>query len=453
MTLLNHARNTQTVSQMSELEDPEGVQFPEEVRKEALCPREFQDASTQTQEYQKLHNQDSNELDSPQHQDEATEQSPYQADSTRRESTESSVEEDPGASSEDNLLPEPLAEAIVKELEPILILIDPFYLDCLYSRHWQLRDKGLQHLGKQLQSQGVTEPSSTIRATVKILTRALNDKVSNIFQTSLQVLRLFIERYCTEMPSKELHSSISSIIVVLLEKLGHSNVRIRESATETLLFLAMTKEIGPNVLAAYLLKPPNHRPCFLLQATWKPILGRLQLLFVAIPMFGLQSHSQAGFPLEALMAFIIQSLGSPNGEVRNAAVKATVEAYRLMGPPLEKFLKDVKPAIHEVLIEKFEKVSNNMQKTQKLSIPSLACDPVLNSQRSNKDDQEKHPERFEVTNELEDTREQDNSFAELSEPLQKKQAIIIKMPVKNLSKRTRESKVQQSSHHDKPFQF
>ena len=48
------------------------------------------------------------------------------------------------------------------------------------------------------------------------------------------------------------------------------------------------------------------------------------------------------------MAFIIHSFGSPNGEVRNAAVKATVEVYRLMGPPLEKFLKGVKPAIHEV---------------------------------------------------------------------------------------------------------
>ncbi|KAI5082848.1 hypothetical protein GOP47_0002591 [Adiantum capillus-veneris] len=405
-------------------------------------PREFQDASTQTQECQKPDNQDSNEMDPLQHQDEETTKlSPYQMGSTRRESAESSLEEDPGASLEDNLLPEPLAEAIVKELEPILILIDPFYLDCLYSRHWQLRDKGLQHMGKQLQSQGVTEPISTIRATVKVLTRALNDKVSNVFQTSLQVLRLFVERYCTERPSKELHSSLNSIIVVLLEKLGHSNVRIKESATETFLFLAMTKEIGLNLLAPYLLKPPKS------QATWKPILGRLQLLFIAIPMFGLQSHSQAGFPVEALMAFIIQSFGSPNGEVRNAAVKATVEAYRLMGPPLEKFLKGVKPAIHEVLIEKFEKVSN--------SLSSVASDPVIKSQRSNKDDQEKekHPERLEVPNEHDDVHDQDNSLAELSEPLQKKPTVITKMPIKILSKRKTESKVQQSPHHDKPFQF
>lgn len=86
----------------------------------------------------------------------------------------------------------------------------------------------------------------------------------------------------------------------------------------------------------------------MVQATWRPLLGRLQLLFVAIPMFGLQPLNQAGFPVEALIPFITQSFGSPNGEVRNAAVRATVEAYRLMGPPLEKFLKGVKPAIHEV---------------------------------------------------------------------------------------------------------
>ena len=65
-------------------------------------------------------------------------------------------------------------------------------------------------------------------------------------------------------------------------------------------------------------------------------------------MFGIQPQCPFGFSLEYLMAFIINSFGSPNGEVRNAAVKATVEVYRLMGPSLEKFLKGVKPAIHEV---------------------------------------------------------------------------------------------------------
>jgi hypothetical protein len=78
------------------------------------------------------------------------------------------------------------------------------------------------------------------------------------------------------------------------------------------------------------------------------VLGRLQLLFVAIPMFGLQPQCPFGFSLECLMAFIVHSFGSPNGEVRNATVKAVVEVYRVIGPPLEKFLKGVKPAIREV---------------------------------------------------------------------------------------------------------
>jgi hypothetical protein len=71
------------------------------------------------------------------------------------------------------------------------------------------------------------------------------------------VLRSFVQRYHSDLPSKELHSCANGIIVVLLEKLGHSNVRIRESTSEALLFLAMNKEIGLNCVAPHLLKPPK----------------------------------------------------------------------------------------------------------------------------------------------------------------------------------------------------
>ena len=83
------------------------------------------------------------------------------------------------------------------------------------------------------------------------------------------MLRSFVQRYHTDLPSKELHSCVNSIVIVLLDKLGHSNVRIREATSETLLFLAMNKEIGLNCIAPHLLKPPksqvgiNNLVCYL----------------------------------------------------------------------------------------------------------------------------------------------------------------------------------------------
>jgi hypothetical protein len=84
-----------------------------------------------------------------------------------------------------------------------------------------------------------------------------NGKLNLTFCLWFQVLRSFVQRYHSDLPSKELHSCANGIIVVLLEKLGHSNVRIRESTSEALLFLAMNKEIGLNCVAPHLLKPPK----------------------------------------------------------------------------------------------------------------------------------------------------------------------------------------------------
>lgn len=84
------------------------------------------------------------------------------------------------------------------------------------------------------------------------------------------------------------------------------------------------------------------------QGIWRPVLGRLQLLLHAVPLYGIQPPSRTGFPSDALMNFVTQAFNSPNGEVRNAAVKVTTEVYRLMGPPVEKYLKGIKPLIKEV---------------------------------------------------------------------------------------------------------
>jgi hypothetical protein len=84
------------------------------------------------------------------------------------------------------------------------------------------------------------------------------------------------------------------------------------------------------------------------QGIWRPVLGPLQLLLHAVPLYGIQPPSRTGFPSDALMNFVTQAFNIPNGEVRNAAIKVTTEVYRLMGPPIDKYLKGIKPLIREV---------------------------------------------------------------------------------------------------------
>ncbi|KAJ7542650.1 hypothetical protein O6H91_09G005300 [Diphasiastrum complanatum] len=249
--------------------------------------------------------------------------------------------------------PAHLSEAQVKELGPVLLVIDQYHMECLLSRQWLLRDKALHFLESNLQSKDVDDDlTSTFRAAHKILIQALNDKVSTVFHTSLQVLRVCMEKYAAHVPSKEIHSSACEMVSILLEKLGDSNVRTKEAAAETILFLASKKEIGLQVISPLILKSPKN------QAIWKPVLGRLQFLLMAVPNFKLQPQNQLGFSLDSLMAFVVLCFSSPSGEVRNAAMKVTNEVYKLLGPPVEKYLKGVKPVIYEALVNSFEKAGS-----------------------------------------------------------------------------------------------
>jgi len=118
------------------------------------------------------------------------------------------------------------------------------------------------------------------------------------------------------------------------------------------------------------------------QGIWRPVLGRLQLLLHAVPLYGIQPPSRTGFPSDALMNFVTQAFNSPNGEVRNAAIKVTTEVYRLMGPSVEKYLKGIKPLIKEVPFAPLRLSSGYMEGRNRIDLgwtlwKRLACDLFL----------------------------------------------------------------------------
>ena len=58
------------------------------------------------------------------------------------------------------------------------------------------------------------------------------------------------------------------------------------------------------------------------QAAWKPVLARLKLLSVLIPVLGIGAR---GLPPEGLMKFAGQAMGSSNADTRAAALAVAVQ--------------------------------------------------------------------------------------------------------------------------------
>jgi hypothetical protein len=74
-----------------------------------------------------------------------------------------------------------------------------------------------------------------------------------------QLSRALITKYASGVPTTDLRNCVNDLVNILLEKLGDSNSRTKDAATEALMFLATRKEIGLPIIANPLLRPPKNQ--------------------------------------------------------------------------------------------------------------------------------------------------------------------------------------------------
>ena len=134
----------------------------------------------------------------------------------------------------------------------------------------------------------------------------------------MQVLRALIQNCGSEAGSRDVNSLVSDILPILLDKAGDNNTRIRDSSSDTILWLANRREVNMGGMLPAFSRPVKN------QNAWRPVFGRLQLVASLIPLFGVSKGGEAGFQLEPLMKFIGSAFGSANAEVRGQAIKVTL---------------------------------------------------------------------------------------------------------------------------------
>lgn len=137
----------------------------------------------------------------------------------------------------------------------------------------------------------------------------------------MQVLRALVQQCGTEAGSRDVNSLISDMLPILLDKTGDNNTRIRDSSSDTILWLANRPEVNMGQLLPAFSRPVKN------QNAWRPVFGRLQLITSLIPLFGVSKGGEGGFQLEPLMKFVGSAFGSANAEVRGQAIKVTLLLY------------------------------------------------------------------------------------------------------------------------------
>jgi centrosomal protein CEP104 len=223
---------------------------------------------------------------------------------------------------------------------------------CIFSKHWQLREKGLAETIDVITSNGIEGDVKEGFRLIShyILAKTLKDKVAHIIQSSVDCLRELLTNYGDQVGGKEVQHSMSELVPILIDRVGESNGIIRDRAFEAILMLSDLPEVGNGgVLAASLVKPIKR------QSQWKPILSRLSLMNELLPKFGLSQHKAVkgdhshGFTVHSVMNFVNPAFSSANEDVRKSAISVSrivmdtigeQALERLLPGDLNPFLKD-----------------------------------------------------------------------------------------------------------------
>eukprot|EP00828_Plagiopyla_frontata_P002915 TRINITY_DN10677_c0_g1_i2.p1 TRINITY_DN10677_c0_g1~~TRINITY_DN10677_c0_g1_i2.p1 ORF type:complete len:384 (-),score=74.94 TRINITY_DN10677_c0_g1_i2:587-1738(-) len=268
-----------------------------------------------------------------------------------------------GREAEDQL--EELTEDVHAACVPLLGVLGDVCCKKLFSKNWNMRDDGLKWIHEQIKSrrgglQG-SEPDQLV-AILGAINFTIGDKISSVYMSSVSLLISTLDRFSRiKLAMKgEVAGFLEVILSNLVERLGESNVRVRESAEEAYIQLAKSSFVECPLAVKYLIatavkggKDEGKKQQAKIGSV-KHLAGRCKVLTILINDCGV---SGGGVPLNSTLDFSCNQLEHPNKEVRNAAVSVIVSLARSVGyEKVRPLLGNVKPPQMEILEKEFEKV-------------------------------------------------------------------------------------------------
>ncbi|XP_056117070.1 centrosomal protein of 104 kDa isoform X1 [Rhinichthys klamathensis goyatoka] len=269
--------------------------------------------------------------------------------------------------------PEPLTEKAQREASlPIEI-----YGDCLvaasYSKTWSYREDALLTVYKKLMEVPPGTPKaelrSMMRAAVFLCKKALTDKVSSVFLTSMNLLRMILSEFIPnhQLGKSEISHCVEQTWNNLLFRTGDSTLRLRTLAVTFIREMASFKEVRAlQMVPLELVKPMQS------SVPARLALSRLELLEKLLEQLGTKN---SGFTLDNVMRFLSGGLEHSAASVRELSVRVVQDMYRRHGKAVLNYLppddtSTRKNVLYKNLFDSFTKLdgnNKNMQKTKKVS--------------------------------------------------------------------------------------
>uniref|UniRef100_A0A3Q3QHB0 Centrosomal protein of 104 kDa n=1 Tax=Monopterus albus TaxID=43700 RepID=A0A3Q3QHB0_MONAL len=260
--------------------------------------------------------------------------------------------------------PEPLTEKTQKEAGLPIDVYGESLVAGAYSKIWSYREDALLAVYKRLLVVSPTIPKeelrNMIRAAVFLVKKALLDKASSVFQTSLKLLRLLLSQSIPGLGlgRAELSHCLEQTWPNLLARTGESASRLRAPAITFIEEIAVLKEVRAlQVIPSELVKPfRSNFPARLAQS-------RAELLEKLLSKLGTES---SGFTLDNVMMFCTAAMEHSSPSVRELAVRIILSMYQQHRSAVLNYLPSTenKNFLYRTLFDGFAKIDGKVVETQ-----------------------------------------------------------------------------------------
>ena len=244
--------------------------------------------------------------------------------------------------------PEPLSAADAKDAQPLIRLFGERSITCAYSRTWSLREAALAKLEKDMPKAAEEDAPTACRHVLRLLERMLGDNNVAVFTAAQGVLKATFDNASSQdMEPAQLAAESENVCVALVKRAGDGNSRIKQQVADTALYLSGHELCGATVMenAICISKAGSSK------AAKRGLTGRLELLQDLIPKFGVHDGDSGGahLTLSLVMKFAVTAMDDSSNETRNRAIKVVLECYQFVGDAVRKYLKNLKPAIRDIV--------------------------------------------------------------------------------------------------------
>jgi len=137
-------------------------------------------------------------------------------------------------------------------------------------------------------------------------------------------------------------------MLLLIEKVGDTNLKLKEKAENTIMEFANAPLIGHKTVFEDLISGQVKKT---LVKSAKHLSGRLNLISRMIDNYGLNTND---VPIDSLMSYAVNAYKDPSKEVRDAAFLVIMDVFRYIGDDVRKYFKELRQAQINALEEGFE---------------------------------------------------------------------------------------------------